>query len=102
MTTAREYRKANSPVLPSWLPRDAARWLHCFSPKETNLLPNRHSKGGSCAGRAMCEKCVELDKKIEHYRQLSRWITDQQTIEQFGLFVEKLRAEKTALHPEAK
>jgi hypothetical protein len=47
----------------------------------------------------MCEKCVELDKKIEHYRQLSRWITDQQTIEQFGLFVEKLRAEKAGLHP---
>jgi hypothetical protein len=58
-------------------------------------------RAGSCAGRAMCEKCVELDKKIEHYRQLSRWITDQQTIESLGLFIAKLRAEKAALHPEA-
>jgi hypothetical protein len=50
----------------------------------------------------MCEKCIELDKKIEHYGQLSSWITDQKTIEQLGLFIEKLRAEKAALHPEAK
>jgi hypothetical protein len=50
----------------------------------------------------MCEKCVELDKKIEHYGKLSQYITDQKTIEQLALFIEKLRAEKAALHPEAK
>ena len=49
----------------------------------------------------MCEKCVELDKKIEHYQQLSGWITDQKTIKQLGLFIDKLRAEKAAFHPEA-
>jgi hypothetical protein len=50
----------------------------------------------------MCEKCVELDEKIEHYGELSRWISDQKTIEQFKLFIEKLRAKKAALHPGAK
>jgi hypothetical protein len=49
----------------------------------------------------MCEKCVEFDEKIEHYRRLSRLITDQKTIEQLELFIEKWRAEKAALHPEA-
>jgi hypothetical protein len=48
----------------------------------------------------MCEKCVELDNKIKHYSRLSSLITDQQMIEQLGLFIEKLRAEKAALHPE--
>jgi hypothetical protein len=26
---------------------------------------------------AMCEKCVEIDEKIEHYQRLSSRITDQ-------------------------
>jgi hypothetical protein len=30
----------------------------------------------------MCDKCVELDDKIEHYRRLSFRMTDQQTIDQ--------------------
>ena len=49
----------------------------------------------------MCEKCVELDEKIEHYGRLSQLITDQKTIEVLGQFIEKLRAEKAALHPKA-
>jgi|HubBroStandDraft_6_1064221.scaffolds.fasta_scaffold104263_5 hypothetical protein len=34
-----------------------------------------------CASPAICEKCVELNKKIKHYEQLSRWITDQKATE---------------------
>jgi hypothetical protein len=49
----------------------------------------------------MCEKCVELDNKIEHYRRLSLLITDEKTVEQLGLFIEKWHAEKAALHPES-
>jgi hypothetical protein len=49
----------------------------------------------------MCEKCVELDERIEHYGQLSRGITDRRTIDTIRSLIEKLRAEKTALHPEA-
>jgi hypothetical protein len=31
----------------------------------------------------MCEKCKELDQRIEHYRRLSQSITDQPTIDRF-------------------
>jgi hypothetical protein len=50
----------------------------------------------------MCEKCVELDNKIERFRRLSSGITDQQTIERFRLQMEQLEAQKAALHPERK
>ena len=46
----------------------------------------------------MCEKCVELDKKIAHYRRLSLIIIDQQTIDGINKLIEKMRAEKVALH----
>ena len=49
----------------------------------------------------MCDKCVQLDRKIEHYSRLSTWITDQKTIEEIRFFIEKLRAQKAALHPGA-
>jgi hypothetical protein len=29
----------------------------------------------------MCDKCVEIDKKIEHYRLLASRLTDQPTID---------------------
>jgi hypothetical protein len=68
---------------------------------ETNLLLDRHRERASIpTTRAMCEKCAELDKKIEHYRQLSSLITDQKAVDAIALLIEKLRAEKTALHPE--
>ena len=68
---------------------------------ETNLLSNCHRERASIpTNRAMCEKCAELDKKIEHYRQLSSLITDQKVVDAIALLIEKLRAEKTALHPE--
>ena len=51
---------------------------------------------------ASCVKMRQTRQKIEHYGELSRWITDQKTIEQIGLFIEKLRAEKAALHPRSK
>jgi hypothetical protein len=49
----------------------------------------------------MCQKCGQLDRKIEHYSRLSSWITDEQTIEEIRFFIEKLRAQKAALHPDA-
>lgn len=29
----------------------------------------------------MCEKCVEIDKTIEHYQQIKRSIMDQRTVD---------------------
>ena len=50
---------------------------------------------------AMCEKCLEIDKKIERYTVLSEGITDEKMIEHIRSLIEPLRAQKTALHPGA-
>jgi hypothetical protein len=47
------------------------------------------------SGGSMCDKCVELDRKIEHYQRLSSLITDQRT-----LTGSKNEGTKAALHPE--
>jgi hypothetical protein len=48
----------------------------------------------------MCDKCVELDSKIEHYRRLSAGITDQPTLDGIKNLIEEMNAQKAALHPE--
>jgi hypothetical protein len=48
----------------------------------------------------MCEKCVELDGKIEHYRRMSSRITDQLTRDGIQKLIEQMQARKAALHPE--
>jgi hypothetical protein len=48
----------------------------------------------------MCEQCVEIDKKIEHYRSVASRITDQQTIDGIKGLIERMQAQKLALHPE--
>jgi hypothetical protein len=47
----------------------------------------------------MCEKCVELDKKIEHYRQLSNLVSDEKAQEAIRFLVAKYHHDKRALHP---
>jgi hypothetical protein len=49
----------------------------------------------------MCAKCEELDRKIEHCRRLQSTASDQNVAESIAALIEKLRAEKVALHPEA-
>jgi hypothetical protein len=51
---------------------------------------------------AMCETCVELDKKIEHYRNMASRITDQQMLDGIKVLIEQMQAQKVALHPEQK
>ena len=48
----------------------------------------------------MCERCAELDDKIEHYSRIAGSITDQLTIERINELVKQMKAEKAALHPE--
>jgi hypothetical protein len=50
----------------------------------------------------MCDKCVELDSKIEHYRRLSPRITDQPVLDGIRELIEQMESEKAALHPERK
>jgi hypothetical protein len=53
-------------------------------------------------GSPMCDKCNELDKKIEHYSQILLSIGDQITIERIKAMIGDLRAQKATLHPEQK
>jgi beta-phosphoglucomutase-like phosphatase (HAD superfamily) len=46
----------------------------------------------------MCDKCKELDQKIEHYRELSQSITDQPTIDGLKELIRDLNERKIALH----
>jgi hypothetical protein len=48
----------------------------------------------------MCERCVELDEKIDHYRRLAARITDGRAIDGINELIERMKAEKAALHPE--
>jgi hypothetical protein len=50
----------------------------------------------------MCEKCAELDNKIEHYQHLSSRITDQPTLDGIKELIGQMKAQKAALHPEQK
>ena len=50
------------------------------------------------AESAMCQKCKELDQKIEHYRELSQSATDQPTINRFKELIRELYEQKIALH----
>jgi hypothetical protein len=46
----------------------------------------------------MCEKCRELDDRIEHYRVLLTRGTDPQTVEGIAALIERLQQEKADLH----
>ena len=50
----------------------------------------------------MCDKCIELDGKIEHYQHLSSTITDQRTLDGIKELIERMKAQKAALHLEEK
>jgi hypothetical protein len=48
----------------------------------------------------MCDKCAELDNKIEHYRSLVAKVMDPLTAERVGKLIEDMQAQKAGLHPE--
>jgi hypothetical protein len=48
----------------------------------------------------MCEKCVEIDKAIDRYRNIQRSIGDQVTVDRTKELIADLEARKVALHPE--
>ena len=50
----------------------------------------------------MCDKCVELDKKIERYREVSSSLADQITIDRIKTLIDELQPQKVELHPEQK
>ncbi len=50
----------------------------------------------------MCDKCVEIDKKIDHYRWLAKYVNDERTAKGINELIQQHEAEKRRLHPEPK
>jgi hypothetical protein len=48
----------------------------------------------------MCDKCIELDKKIAHFQDLATRLADSATLEGTQKLIEEMHAQKAALHPE--
>jgi hypothetical protein len=48
----------------------------------------------------MCDRCVELDGKIEHYRRLMSGIADQATLDGIKELIERMKNQKATLHPD--
>jgi len=48
----------------------------------------------------MCDKCVELEGRIEHYRNIASRITDEAMIRGINVLIERAKAQKAVLHPE--
>jgi hypothetical protein len=48
----------------------------------------------------MCDRCVELDGKIEHYQRMASRITDQAMLDGIKELIERAKVQKAALHPE--
>jgi hypothetical protein len=48
----------------------------------------------------MCDKCVELDGKIEHYERIRLSIADQITVDRIKELVAEMNAQKAKFHPE--
>jgi hypothetical protein len=48
----------------------------------------------------MCSKCVEINEKIKHFRDLGTRILDPQALRSLETLIADLEANKSALHPE--
>lgn len=48
----------------------------------------------------MCDRCRELDERIERYRHLTTRINDQLAHDGIEKLIEEMQAQKAALHPE--
>ena len=51
-------------------------------------------------GCGMCDKCVELDGKIDHYERIRLSIGDQVTVDRIKELIAELNAQKIKLHAE--
>jgi hypothetical protein len=57
-------------------------------------------RGCLAAAGTMCEKCVELDGKIEHYQRMASRISDPAMLAGIKELIEGMKSQKAALHPE--
>ena len=48
----------------------------------------------------MCDKCVEIDRKILRLKELARRMPDRQTLDGIAALIAELEAQKADLHPQ--
>ena len=48
---------------------------------------------------AMCERCVELDDKIEHYQRMASKTTDPDLLDGIQKLIKRMKGQKALLHP---
>jgi len=46
----------------------------------------------------MCDKCVDLDKRIAHLRNMATRLRDQQMLDGISALIAELEAQKATLH----
>jgi hypothetical protein len=77
------------------------RTPRCRKTDETIHSLVRNSDAAARYGNGeMCEKCVEIDAKIERYRNIVRSIADQPTVDGTKALIADLEAQKAVLHPQ--
>ena len=72
------------------------------SQSSCSIGANEGRRSRANADAAMCDKCIELDKRTAHFKDLAMRIMDPQTLEGARKLIEDLQAQKAALHPEQK
>jgi hypothetical protein len=78
----------------------AGVWLIYVSGETIPLVGSRTMMGPRKCGTDMCEKCAELDKKIERCERAVVSVGDRVTVERLMAMVKDLQAQKAALHPQ--
>jgi hypothetical protein len=49
----------------------------------------------------MCDKCDDIDLRVDRYRQLAGGVTDKQALESIERLVADLEMQKALLHPKS-
>jgi hypothetical protein len=47
----------------------------------------------------MCERCIEIDTKIERYSRMAKMINDKTALQAIDRLVADLQTQKLVLHP---
>jgi fructose-specific phosphotransferase system component IIB len=71
---------------------------HEQKPSPTVLTKGQLTRANAVA--VMCDKCIELDKKLEQYRRIASSITDELTVARLNKLIKDTVAQKAALHPD--
>lgn len=76
-------------------------WRHLIYSKPRNgcaicpLTPGRDLRRGS-----MCEKCAEIERRVDRYRMMQSQVTDKQVLTGLAALIAELLKMKAELHPE--